>query len=188
MKKALLVLAILCIALVSSCGTTGGGSSAAAGAGDSAPGDLGAFNLRLEDNFEYGEGYQALLYKAELFEGHQIVAGETYTLKITFTVSRDFEDDLLIGLVDPTPAANYWRALTWDDDKGIELEKIEIPKKDQEISRTITLKTLVDSTGPSVAANSLVFITKGEGKKGSGGSGRLKSATLSFTEFVFTKN
>jgi hypothetical protein len=181
---------LLAAALVFSCASSGGGGGGGSPAGEEAgtPGDLGTFNLRLEDNFLYGDGYQALIYSPELLNGHKIVAGETYTLKITFTVSRDLESDLMIGLVDPTPAANYWKALSWDEAAGIELEKIDTPQKDQVISATITLKTLADATAASPSANSMVFITEGEGRKGVAGSGKLKTATLSFTEFVFTRN
>jgi hypothetical protein len=148
-------------------------------------GDLGAFSLNLNDNFQYGDGYQGVLSDRRLFNGHKIVPGESYTLKITYTTSRDLEDVVLIGLVDTTPAASYWRALSWVGDDG--MAEIRKSKAGEVISETISFKTTAEATGTSGSANALVFLTKGEGKKGVANSGKLKAVTLNFTEFVFTQ-
>jgi len=148
-------------------------------------GNLGAFTFKLNDNFQYGDGYQGYFTDKRLFNGHTITAGETYTLKISYSASRDLEDKMMIGLVDTTSQANYWKALTWTNDDDI----IQIPasKAGEKVSATITLKTIADATGDSAPANALVFITEGEGKKGTAGSGIKKAVTLDITEFVFTK-
>jgi len=149
-------------------------------------GDLSPLEVNLVDNFEYGEGYQAVVGDKRLFNGHKIVPGEKYTLKITYTASRDLEDVVNVGLVDTTPAANYWRALSWVGDEGM----AELPKskKDEKVSATINLTTTTPATSASGLANALVFVSKGAGKKGSKGSGVQKAVTLKCTEFVFTKD
>jgi len=148
-------------------------------------GDLGAFSFKLDDNFQYGAGYQGYFTDKRLFNGNKITAGETYTLKITYSTSRDLEKDMMIGLVDTTPQANYWKALTWANDD--EIAKFPVSKAGETVSGTITFKTIANATGPSAAANALVFITEGEGQPGSANSGVQKAVTLNITEFVFTK-
>jgi hypothetical protein len=191
MKKALLVLVILsmAMALVLSCGSTGGGGSApkAAAAVPEGTGDMGAYKLRMMDNFQYGDGYQGLVTDKNLLGGHKIVPGETWTLKITYSASRDLEDVIEVGIADTTPAANYWAALTWDDSKNIEMLKLPASKQGEEMSATLTLTTMKAATSAGGAANALVFVTKGEGSKGRPGSGVMKPFDLNFTEFVLTQ-
>jgi len=165
----------------------GGAKPAAPAAAKGIGGDLGAFSLDLKDNFQYGDGYQGVLADKRLFNGHKIVPGEKYTLKITFTASRDLEDILLIGLVDTTPAASYWKALSWDDARGIDMASLPKSKAGEKVSATIEFTTYAQATGTSGSANALVFLTNGEGKKGVAGSGKQKAVTLNFTEFVFTE-
>jgi len=98
---------------------------------------LGVFKeITLVDNFEYGETYQAVLSNKSLMNGHKIVPGETYTLKVTYSTSRDLEDDVLIGLVDTSPSVNYWKWLTPDGD---DIQKIPKSKAGQAVSATIKL-------------------------------------------------
>jgi hypothetical protein len=149
-------------------------------------GDLGAVELMLRDNFQYGEGYQGVMTDKRLFNGYKIIPGESYTLKITYTASRDLEDVVEAGLVDTTPAANYWKALTWVGDEG--MAQLPKSKAGEVVSATLKFTTVAQATGTSGPANALVFITKGEGRKGAAGSGKQKAVTLSFTEFVFTKD
>jgi len=148
-------------------------------------GDLGAFSFKLDDNFQYGAGYQGYFTDKRLFNGNKITSGETYTLKITYSTSRDLEQDMMIGLVDTTSQANYWKPLSWAGDD--EIAKLPVSKAGETVSGTITLKTMANATGNSAPANALVFITEGEGKQGSAGSGVQKAVTLNITEFVFTK-
>ena len=158
-------------------------------------GVLSPIDLVLADNFQYGEGYQCVFTDKRLMNGHKIVAGETYTLKITYTASRDLEDDVMVGLVDTTPQAKpraYWGALSFKEEakegtpEGMTL--IKKSKAGQVVTATITLKTIGDASSSSQPANALVFQTKGEGKAGSAGSGKQKAVTFKFTEFEFTKN
>jgi len=168
----------------------GAAAAKAAPAADDKPigGDLGAMEIRLLDNFEYGDGYQAVVSDKRLMNGHKIVPGEKYTLKITYSTSRDLEGDVMAGLVDTTPAANYWRALSWDDNKGVTMASIPKSKKDEKVSATLEFTTVAGSTGTSGLANALVFLTNGAGRKGTKGSGVQKAVTFNVTEFVFTKN
>jgi hypothetical protein len=149
-------------------------------------GDLGALDLILKDNFQYGDGYQGVMTDKRLFNGHKIASGENYTLKITYTASRDLEDVVEVGLVDTTPAANYWKALTWVGDEG--MAQLPKSKSGEKVSATLKFTTVTQATGASGPANALVFITRGEGRKGAAGSGKQKAVTLNFTEFVFTQD
>jgi hypothetical protein len=160
-------------------------AAAPAAAAKGIGGDLGAFSLKLNDNFQYGDGYQATFTDKRLFNGHKIVPGEKYSLKITYKTSRDLEDDVMIGLVDTTPAAQYWRALSWIGEDG--MASIDASKAGEVVSATIEFETVESATGTSGAANALVFLTKGEGKKGVAGSGAQKAVTLEISEFVFTQ-
>jgi len=151
-------------------------------------GNLGTFTHRLEDNFQYGDGYQGNITARNLLGGHRIEPDETYTLKMTFTTSRDLEDVLQFGFVDTTPAAAYWKLLSADDTGAPEMVKIpDVIKQGDVVSGTYTLRTIARATASSGPANALVFTTEGAGIKGRGGSGVKKSVTLNFTEFVLTR-
>jgi len=151
-----------------------------------APGaDFGAWDLTLADNFEYGDGYQAVFSDTRLFNGLKIGKGEKYTLKITYSASRDLEDVVMVGLVDTSPQASYWKALSWSGDG---MEQIKKTKAGEVVSATLNFTTLEASTSASAPANALVFQTKGAGKPKTKGSGVQKPVTFKVTEFVFTKN
>jgi len=170
MKRMFLVILILCIA--------GSGVLMAQTS------NLGAFNLVLADNFEYGDNYLGHVNARNLMNGRQINAGENYTLKVTFTVSRDLEDTLMFVFVDTTPAANYW-----DELSGYDGSIIDGPiKAGQTYSATLTFKTTKKSTAESAVANALIVMADGAGTKGRKGSGVKGPVTVRFTEFVLTKN
>jgi len=172
----------------------GAAKAAAPAAAKGIGGDLGAFDLKLSDNFQYGDNYQAVFADKRLMNGHKIVPGEKYTLKITYTASRDLENVVEVGLVDTTPQAykSYWGALSFKDgaETGSPDGMAVLPKSKagEVVSATINLKTTAQASGSSGLANALVFGTKGEGKVGVPGSGKQKAVTLSFTEFVFTED
>jgi hypothetical protein len=148
--------------------------------------------VTLTDNFEYGDNYQAVLTDKRLFNGHKVVPGETYTLKITYTASRDLENVVEVGLVDPSSAANYWRPLTFrngsktGDPDGMAV--IKQSKAGETVSATIKMTTTAGATSAAASCNALVFGTVGAGRKGTKGSGVQKAVKLTFTEFVFTKD
>jgi len=182
-KFMLIALIGVLFAVILSCASTGGGEAPAA------PGaTFPAFTLVLEDNFEYGNGYQGMVRRPDLMNGHRIRTGETYTLKITYSVSRDMENDLAIGFADTTPAANYWKALSWNQ-RGDEPPTVTIPasKAGEVVSAEVTITIVAAASGSSPAANMLIFDTVGAGRKGSKGSGVQGPITISFTEFVFAK-
>jgi hypothetical protein len=155
-------------------------------------GDLSPFEVNLIDNFEYGDNYQAVITDKRLFNGHKIVPGETYTLKITYTASRDLENDIGVGLVDPSAAANYWRTLTFRNGSEIGdpdgMAAIKKTKAGETVSATLKMTTTAGSTSAAASCNALVFSTVGEGRKGSKGSGKMKAVKLTCTEFIFTKD
>jgi len=147
-------------------------------------GNLGAFTIRMEDNFQYAQGYEARITDANLFNGHQITKGETYTLKVTYTTSRDLEGPVLVRLVDPSREANWWRDLTPGDDSKFQ---ISASKAGEVVSVTVTLNTIASSTGSDPEKNIVVFTTNGKGIKGEQGSGVRKPFNIVFTEFVLTR-
>jgi len=141
--------------------------------------------VTLTDNFEYGDGYQAILAHKSLMNGHKIVPGEKYTLKVTYTTSRDLEDIVQVGLVDTSPAVSYWKWLTPDGD---DFQTFPKSKAGEKVSATIQLTTIAEASAASAISNALTFQTSGAGTKGAKGSGKQKAVKFTFTEFVFTKD
>jgi len=135
------------------------------------------------DNFEYADGYMIYFNDPRLFNGNKISKGDTYTLKFTCTASRDMEAEMRIYLVDHTPAANYHTELT---------PQVIVPgsqlKAGVPFSAEIKLEANKNATATKLEANLMGMETKGEGRKGSKGSGVKKAFTITFSEFVFTKN
>ncbi|MCL2721559.1 MAG: hypothetical protein FWD47_09505 [Treponema sp.] len=149
--------------------------------------NLGRFDLVLEDNFQYEQGYVAqlnhpVLNNVNLFNSHRLAAGETYSIRMRFTASRDLEDELTIFLVDGTEEAGWWTELT---DKFI----IENVRGNREVSVTVTFTTTKASTCSLNIANMMGFASQGsntQGRRGTAGSGVRGPVTLRFTEFVLT--
>jgi hypothetical protein len=203
MKKYMWMVALLIalsLALIG-CPTGGGGNGGdPPETGDGPPViSLPAFELTLADNFQYGEGYQGLVQNANLFPGGKITEGDVYTLKITFTLSRDLEDVMTVGLVDttPEPEGDYWIPLSYDaDDEGWELEDDDAPaiaatveesSDGAEVTKVITFTALKTALSDKAIANTIAFETQGDGTKGSAGSGVKGVVKISFTEFLFVK-
>jgi len=139
--------------------------------------------VNVNDNFEYGNGYQAYFGDPNLFNGNKISKGETYTLKFTCTASRDLESEIRFYLVDHTNAANWHTVLTAEDVvvPGSKL-KAGVP-----FSAEIELVSVKGATSAKPDANMIGIETDGQGKKGVKGSGAQKPFTLTFTELVFAK-
>jgi len=171
---------------------------AAADAAAKAPkvvgGKLDVTELILADNFQYGGNYQIIYAPKNLFNGNKIMAGDSYTLKITYSTSRDLEDDITVGLVDNSNSG--WNPLTYKNDskdnpfKTGENAAAILPKSKagEVVSATLKMTAKRNAGGTAANANALVFATAGAGNKGSAGSGKLKAVTLKVTEFVFTKD
>ena len=146
-------------------------------------GNLGRQTVKMTDNFQYGKNWQGHFMEPVLFNGNKISKDETYTLKITFTADRDLEQSIFVGLVDPSPAASGWKPLSWSASRDLCVagQEIKDVKAGKPVSVTLTFTTLQGSTGTRPNANSLVFASRdSDAKKG--------PITLTFTEFVFTKN
>jgi hypothetical protein len=137
-------------------------------------GDLGAFSVLLGANFQYGNGYQGSIKNNFLLGGHKLTTGDVFTLKMTYTASRDMSNRLQVGFVDTSPGVNYWRPLAWGDKTTLDPSKAG-----EEVSVTITLTVTTTSTGTSTTANTFVFDTHGTPDEG--------PLTLNFTEFLLTK-
>ena len=150
------------------------------------PGVLGAFDLVLKDNFEYGDGYQGDIRVENLLNGHKLTVGDSFTVKFTYSASRDLEAPLEFGFVDQTPNAQYWRALSWED--GTDMPSLPASKAGEVVSAEFSFTIIKNATAASAGANTFVFTTKGAGRKGAANSGVQKAVTLSFKEFTLTKN
>jgi len=162
--------------------------------------NLGGFNFTMADNFEWSTGYQGLIQQASLFAGNRVRIGDEYTLKITFTASRDFTDELYVGLVDPVARGSwadgtdtYWHPLSWPGDP-VDPELVagaaadNIIKAGEVVTAEITMTAIADAASAAAAANSIVFMTDcAQGTGGTAGSGVLGPIVLTFTEFIFMK-
>ena len=158
--------------------------------------DFGAFELKLGDNYQYGDGYQGNINDAKLMAGKRIMAGDAFTLEIEFTVSRSWEagvdEDMQIGLVDRSDTANYWTPLSWtsgDDDSEYSIPASELVTGTT-ISKTIDFVALRNATGVAVNANDMTFqFDSTKAARGQHGSTAALAGevTLSFTKFIFTK-
>jgi len=176
------------------------------GGGQNEPGEPDPVeSLVLVDNFQYGHGYQGVMSVLD-FTG-RIGLGDEYTLTIKFTVNRDLEEPLYVGLVDPSSTANYWKPLTWAGDPAkpsLIKGEGDLIKKDEVIEFTVDWTTIAASTGNSAGQNSIVFMTDGhcpacgatiadcstypkEHGASSLGTGTKGPVTITFEEFKLNK-
>jgi hypothetical protein len=157
--------------------------------------DLGGFNLLMADNFQWGDGYQGTIERPALFAGNQVREGDVFNLKITFTVGRDLEEELYVGLVDRLPIVAHWAPLTWSETEGDgepyflngDVADDEILKAGKTYSFDFDMVALSSATNATALANSLAFQTAGEGTPGEENSGVQKPFNIIFTEFVFSR-
>jgi len=138
----------------------------------------------MADNFQYAKGYMnGYFTDPRLFNGNKISRGDTFTFKFTCTASRDMEAPMRIYLVDHTQQGNYHTELT---------PQVIVPgsqlKAGVPFSAEITLTATKGTTSAKLDANAMGMETEGEGNKGQKGSGVKKPFTITFSEFVFTKN
>jgi len=162
----------------------------------------GITSVDLTDNFQYGTGYQGLIQWKDLLNA-DIKVNDVYKLEITFTVSRDLEDDLEWVIVNTAANVAYWdelgrwkKVVNGDDKEEGEPGPGENPPdgpvtpKGEGFTTTETItyegRVLITNAGPKASSN-LAFQTKGEGTKGTEGSGKKGKVTLNFTNFKFTK-
>ncbi|MCL2185380.1 MAG: hypothetical protein FWB86_05960 [Treponema sp.] len=165
---------------------------------------LSGQKLDLIDRFEYGTTYEGILSVRNLMKGHRIAANENYTLNITFSVSRDLEDELRVLFVDNTRnkqreencntgcsnassnlTENLWIELSAVNGDSLITGPI---KAGQDYTATLKFTTTRRATGISRDANSLAFFTNGEGKKNFKNGGKKGKATITFKEFVLTRD
>ena len=175
------------------------GCSSGGGGGDPVVPEPGAvlFKLEIADNFLYGDGYQGIIsdilnvkknYTGKI-DG-KIEAGQTYAMRIKFTASRPLENKVQVGLVDTV--TKYWTPLSWDGDDEttaifIEQENVDGATAEEPCVAIIEFTILTSAASDGGGENSLVFQTKGDGNKGTAGSGVKGPVTFTFYEFVFIK-
>lgn len=155
-----------------------------------APGTFGKLSSALlADNFQYGNGYQAAIKEPFLLNGYELKKGDVFVLKATYTVSRDLENPIFVGFADTTPEANYWSTLSYiqKGDEGPPVAFGPAAKAGEVVKIEVEIPIERNPTSASAAANVLYFETIGKGQKGTSGSGEMKPATVTFTEFSLTK-
>ncbi|MCL2720884.1 MAG: hypothetical protein FWD47_06045 [Treponema sp.] len=148
--------------------------------------DLGAFNLVLNDGFEHGNSYGNQISARNLMNGRQIAAGQSYTIKATFTVSRNLEDELMFVLLDPSEAAGWWRELSpyWTTNDA----NMGLLRTGQTYTVEFTLVTTAAATSAAANRNVLNVFTEGAGTRGRAGSGVQGPVTIRFSAFTITQN
>ena len=166
---------------------------------------LSGQKLDLIDRFEYGTTYEGILTVRDMLKGHRIAPNESYTLNITFSVSRDLEDKLQAVFVDNTRnkqrenncttgcstgglgsvlTENLWIELSNNDGT----QAAGAIKAGQDYTATLKLTTTRRSTGVSRDANALAFFTNGDGRKNFKNGGKKGKVTITFKEFVLTRD
>jgi hypothetical protein len=181
MKKALVILVSLAAVLVLSCGTTGGATGASGGPIEGA-GNLGAFSLTLTDNMANGRNFQGVVQNPLLLNGHRVSRGESYTLKATYTASRNVTRPIGVGFADMNGG---WATLSWRQPGGIDIPSpavggAEFPASNagETVNVEITINISSSAPGTNPRANTLVFATLDT----------TGPVTLNFTEFTLTRN
>jgi hypothetical protein len=200
MKKVWLIL--LAVVLVFGLALLGCGSKSS-GTNEPDPDDPDGpkvvFTLDLTDNFEYGDGYQGLIdgiikkVNNKVADIGKITEGKDYTIRVSFTASREFEGDLQVGIADRDSSVSYWKPLTSFDKGGntdpdsiiATKEEINAATADEPVKKIMTFTAIATAGGTGDNRNSLAFQTTGEGNKGSAGSGVKGKVTLSFYDFAF---
>jgi len=142
---------------------------------------LAPTTLTLNDNFQYGDGYQAGIDGTRLFEETTVTLGAEYLIDIEFTLSRDLEEKLQICLVDPSPPSYWTEKSAWITIGG---DSEPVYEKDVKISYKVKV-TITQATTDALVR--LFFDTGGEGNKGTAGSGVEGPVTLNFTKFNWSK-
>jgi len=179
MKKALVVLLGLCMVFALSCETTG---SAASSEQPVPGGSLAPITVELRDNFQYGNSYAGDIRIPNLMNGYRIMNGDSFTLKVTYTVSRDLTNPIWVGLVDQSAGSDYWNPLSWrqssGEGSGVFLSE-GAPRAGQTYTVEVTMTAVKNSPGATPAHNTVRMETVGT--RGS------PTAVVNFTEFVLTK-
>jgi len=150
-------------------------------------GNMGSFDLLLRDNFRYGNGYQGLVRDRLLLNNKRLKKGDTFKLKVTYTASRDLESELLVGFADMD--RGKWKTLSYTQ-KDIEPPNVILgpaSKAGEEVSSEVIITILTNASSVRPAANTLVFENIGQGRHGRANTGIQGPVTISFSEFILTK-
>ena len=151
-------------------------------------GNLGELKLKLYDNFRYGNGYQVLIQNKNLLNGYRLRKGDSFTLKVTYTASRDLENDLLVGFVDHD--GSRWKTLSYTQ-KNIEPPNVILgfrSKAGEVVSSEVIINIVANASSARAVANTLYLETLGQGIHRRSNSGAEGPVIISFSEFVLTKN
>jgi len=168
MKKVLFVLLALCIATAVALAQPSGTN-------------IGPVTVELKDNFKYGKSYAGDVRIPELMNGYKVMKGDVFTLKVTYTVDRDLEQPIAVGIVDQSAGSGYWNPISYKqppDSSGLHLST-ETPKAGKTYTIEVTMTALKNSPGATPDHNTLRM--ESIGKKGK------PNPIVTFTEFVLTK-
>jgi len=168
-----------------------------------------SFNFVLDDNFRYDHAYQSTMSVFDRIG--RIAKGTEYTLKITFTASRDLEAPLKVGFVDPV--LNWWTPLSDGDNAPVINGAGNVILKDEVVTAEVKLVATGTASTNTAATSHIYFWTRGKsthadctdacqwtdddfdvgahGTPGNdsanaGGTGKEGPVTLKFTNFQLT--
>lgn len=171
-----------------------GNAAPPASAGDFTSSSLDPFTLKLEANFQYGNGWQGVLQNAALLGKKRVQKDEKYTLKVTYSVDRDLTAPIAVNIQN-VATGGTWIALSFDQSevrepiegepvdpnagKGVGTEFLPISKAGEEVTKELTF-TIKRNGGSGPGGNAVIF-QETPGKPSSG------VVNINFTEFVLTK-
>ncbi|MCL2720483.1 MAG: hypothetical protein FWD47_03990 [Treponema sp.] len=167
MKKAIFVILGICLLSGFAVAQTPGGS-------------LGPVSFTLNWN-PPGSNFQAEI-RDTILHGYRLQRGDVFTLKVTYTVSRDV-DGIGVGFADMTP----WQALSWRQPRNVEniaenLGGAVLPaaRAGQTVSAEVTITLLQRASSAGSRQNTFIMQN--------GQAQNLGPITVNFSEFVLTKN
>ncbi|MCL2801229.1 MAG: hypothetical protein FWD28_05685 [Treponema sp.] len=143
---------------------------------------LGEFQLELIDNFVNAPNYQSDIQNPRLLNGHRLSRGDVYKLKVTYTASRDLENEIGVGFAGYNP----WTALSWRQ-VGISIPNnsnggavLPASKAGEEVTAEIIIRIYTRAETSRPVSNAMIFTTASRDRN-------IGPVTLNFTEFVLTK-
>jgi hypothetical protein len=128
----------------------------------------------VQDNFQYADGYIIYFADPRVFNGNKVTKGDSYTFKFTCTPSRDLENEMRIALVDHLASNGHTVLADYITVPGSKM-KAGVP-----FSAEIKFEAKTSATGVRPMANTICMETKGTQRAG--------KFSITFSEFVFTKN
>ncbi|MCL2720481.1 MAG: hypothetical protein FWD47_03980 [Treponema sp.] len=166
MKKAIMILLGVCLLAGFAVAQTPGGS-------------LGPVSFTLPWN-PPGNNFQAEI-RDTILHGYRLQRGDVFTLKVTYTVSRDV-DGIGVGFADMTP----WQTLSWRQPRGGEIPMannggavLPAARAGQPVSAEVTITLINRASSAGSRQNTFILANVSPQSQG--------PITINFSEFILTK-